>query len=259
MMVARHPFGAAARHAAAAALLLILTVPGAARSDAILPPLTGQVVDRAGMLGAENIARLTDRLAAWEAASGDRIVVLTVPWLGGMAIDAFGDALLSRWHLDESGQGKIAIVVIAAGDRQAYIAASADQAGSLSVEDRTAIVDNVILPHIRNHDTIGGIMAGAQALVDVENGGALPPPVKEDRPGLLRAWHLDFFLPLLFLLVIWSLPAIIADMGRPRRRRYDLRAPRRGDLSYISFSHDGGYGHGHADGGHGGGDSSGHG
>ena len=81
--------------------------------EAGFPALSGRVVDRAELLDAATEARLTQLLASYEQASGNQLVVVTVPGLQGRSIEEFGVELGRRWGIgqgferffDESGGG----------------------------------------------------------------------------------------------------------------------------------------------------------
>ena len=71
-------------------LALLLWAGSLFAQQAELPALTGRVVDRAELLDTQAEARLTSMLAAHEQATGEQVVVVTVPDLGGRSIEEFG-------------------------------------------------------------------------------------------------------------------------------------------------------------------------
>ena len=93
--------------AAALALLLMLLMPAGARAaDPTFPPLTGRVVDAAGILSAETKARLDAMLADRERASGDQLVVATVPSLQGDTIEDYGVRLGRAWGIGQKDRNR---------------------------------------------------------------------------------------------------------------------------------------------------------
>ena len=70
-------------------LLLIFASPALA-SEPKFPPLTGRVVDDAGVLSSSTQSDLTDMLAAHERATGEQVVVVTLKSLQGYPIEDYG-------------------------------------------------------------------------------------------------------------------------------------------------------------------------
>ena len=85
----------------ACALLLLLATMAAA-AEPVWPRLSGRVVDGAGVLSQAARDSLTEKLAARERATGDQMVVATVPSLQGLSVEEFRQALsgirIVAWH-----------------------------------------------------------------------------------------------------------------------------------------------------------------
>src|SRR5262245_44208636 len=93
------PAMAAWRRVLAAALTLVaLAAPAAAQN---FPPLTGRVVDAAGVLDAGARAMLTQKLAALEQQTSDQVVVATVGSLQGLPIEVYANRLFRAWRLGQ--------------------------------------------------------------------------------------------------------------------------------------------------------------
>ena len=80
-------------------LLLVLSGlgslwPMASSADPQLPPLTGRVVDQAGVLDDSTVRQLNGELAQYEAKTSTQIVVVTLSDLQGYPIEQWGLALL---------------------------------------------------------------------------------------------------------------------------------------------------------------------
>ena len=78
------------RHACALALLLLLVSGRAVAADLKFPPLTGRVVDSAGVLSPATISHLDAMLAQHEHTSGEQVVVATLDSLQGDTIEDYG-------------------------------------------------------------------------------------------------------------------------------------------------------------------------
>ncbi|WP_421732044.1 TPM domain-containing protein [Brevundimonas sp.] len=77
-----------------------------AQSKIDFPPLTGRVVDQAGLLDPATEQALTEKLAALEAATTDQLVVVTVSSLQDQEIEDYGYQLGSRLGHRSEGKGQ---------------------------------------------------------------------------------------------------------------------------------------------------------
>lgn len=82
-----------------------------------VPPLTGRVVDRAGVFGA-GASRVEAAVLALENASGGQMAVLTVPTLDGEPIEDFSIRVAEAWKIGRKGKDNGAILVIVPDDRE---------------------------------------------------------------------------------------------------------------------------------------------
>ena len=110
-------------HSAACALLLLLLILAspALAAEPKFPPLTGRVVDDAGMLSASTQSELTDMLAAHERATGEQVVVVTLASLQGYTIEDFGYQLGRYWGIGQKGKNTGAILIVAPKEHKVRI------------------------------------------------------------------------------------------------------------------------------------------
>ena len=101
----RRPTGVAA-WLIALAVVLLFAVPAMAQSKIDFPPLTGRVVDQAGLLDPATEQALTEKLAALEAATTDQLVVVTVSSLQDQEIEDYGLSAGSRLGHRSEGKGQ---------------------------------------------------------------------------------------------------------------------------------------------------------
>lgn len=114
-----------------------------------LPPLTGRVVDRADILGAEAEAALTERLAALEKETSDQLVVVTVDSLGGEPIEKLGLRLGNGWGVGQEGLANGVLLIVAPADRRARIEVGRGLEGLLTDERAQNIMDEKVVPACR--------------------------------------------------------------------------------------------------------------
>ncbi|MBE7374930.1 TPM domain-containing protein [Pseudomonas lopnurensis] len=210
---------------------LLVCATGASAQQAGLPALSGRVVDQAELLDAQAEARLTSLLAAHEQASGEQLVVVTVPDLQGRSIEEFGVELGRSWGIGQKGEDNGALLIVARDDRKIRIEVGYGLEGRLTDAQSSVIINRIIAPAFQRGDFTAGITEGAAAMIKVLGGDPLPPelrpvmPMGQQQPGGLGI--LGFFLMLVAIFVIGGgrggrgggrrallLGALLGGMGR---------------------------------------------
>jgi uncharacterized protein len=193
------------------------------------PELSGRVVDQADLLPPEQEAELTQRLASLEQASSRQLVVVTIPSLEGYEIEDYGYRLGRHWGIGQEGANNGAILLVAPNERRVRIEVGYGLEGILTDALSSQIINGQILPRFRSNDVPGGIMAGADALIQQLQA---PPEAAEQRA--LEAAQAEqggsddggSIFPLIFWLIVLAvifIPMLIRGLGgrkyRGRRRR----------------------------------------
>lgn len=175
MPLARTPLpkGASSRarrggHALMVALLLVLSSFGAAWA-LTFPPLTGRVVDAAGVLDPAVRAQLDGLLAAQEEKATDQFVVATVPSLEGTSIEDYGNELFRAWQLGQAKKNNGVLLLVAPHERKVRIEVGYGLEGILTDAVASTIIRNAIVPAFKAGDMSGGVLKGAQAVLEVLN------------------------------------------------------------------------------------------
>jgi len=212
--------------AAALLLLLLILASSALASQPKFPPLTGRVVDDAGVLSASTQSQLTDMLAAHEAATGEQVVVVTLDSLQGYTIEDYGYQLGRYWGIGQKGKNTGAILIVAPKEHKVRIEVGYGLEGTLTDAISATIIQNYILPSFKRGDFDAGVMAGTKSILSVLGGNSpdtgqpesSAPAVPYQPPrGVQIAIILGFFLfPLLVFSVIVF--AMISSVGN--RSRY---------------------------------------
>jgi uncharacterized protein len=151
-----------------AVLLLFATAVGAA--EPVFPPLTGRVVDEAGILSPQTRQRLDALLAQHEQSHGQQVVVVTLKSLQGYSIEDFGYQLGRHWGIGEKDKNTGALLVVAPNERKVRIEAGYGLEGQLTDAQSRSIIEGIILPAFRQGDFNGGVLDGATAIVRVLGG-----------------------------------------------------------------------------------------
>lgn len=149
------------------ALLLLAALWGTLAVAAVpaFPPLSGRVVDGAGVIPANTAAALTDKLATLEAQTGIQLVVATVPSLGDVPIEDYGYQLGRAWGIGQKGKNTGAILLVAPNDRKVRVEVGYGLEPVLTDALSSVIIQTAIIPAFRKGDIPGGIVAGTDAII----------------------------------------------------------------------------------------------
>ncbi|MFC3607558.1 TPM domain-containing protein [Stutzerimonas tarimensis] len=181
-----------------------------------LPALTGRVVDSAELLEPPTEARLTQMLAAHEGATGEQLVVVTVPDLQGGSIEEFGIALGREWGIGQEGEDNGALLIVARDDRRVRIEVGYGLEGRLTDAQASVIINRIIVPAFQQGEFERGIVEATEAMIQVLGGEPLAgpgmQPVMPMRGEQPAAW------PALLLLVMIVL-SFLSFGGRGGGRR----------------------------------------
>ena len=149
---------------------LALLVAGAATigtaSAQTFPKFTGFVVDAANVIPDDQEAALAKRLDALQKATGNQLVVATIPSLEGYPIEDYGYRLLRGWSVGLKDINNGAILIVAPADRKVRIEVGYGLEPVLTDAFASGIVNQQILPRFKAGDKPGGIVAGANAVAD---------------------------------------------------------------------------------------------
>jgi uncharacterized protein len=211
---------------AVAAVCVALLLVSGANAQPKFPPLTGRVVDEAGLLTEQDRRALDDELKALEDKSTDQVVVLTIRSLQGYEIEDFGYRLGRAWQIGQKGKNNGAVLIVAPNERKVRIEVGRGLEPELTDLLTKLIIENAILPAFRRGDFAGGIKAGVHDIRDVLLGDAEAVKARA-RSGAKRSSgdgeavalaFLVFFVLLAFAMV-WMQTAQTAHPNRYRGYR----------------------------------------
>jgi uncharacterized protein len=132
-----------------------------------LPALTGRVVDDAHVLSRPAQGRLTRRLADLESKTSDQLVVVTLPSLGDVPIEAVGLRLGNGWAIGRKGLDNGALLIVAPHDRKVRIEVGCGLEGLLTDARAAAIIQQKLIPLFRTGNYDGAAEAGVAAIADI--------------------------------------------------------------------------------------------
>ena len=129
------------------------------------PAFTGYVVDAAHILPPTTVAALTDKLAAYQKATGGQLIVATVPSLGDVPIEDYGYQLGRAWGVGQKGKNTGAILIVAPTDRKVRIEVGYGLEPILTDALTNVIINEKIVPEFRKGDIGTGVSAGVDAIL----------------------------------------------------------------------------------------------
>lgn len=185
---------------------------GLVLAAASVPPLTGPVVDRAGVISAPDQARLDALARAARSSHGGRgpqLAFLVVPSLEGEPIEEYSIRVAEKWQLGGAQEDNGVLFVVAVRDRKMRIEVGNGVEGELTDLESGRILRETLAPAFREGQYGQGIYAGAtralHALGFTGEGIPGPEAYRQTRtrsrgvhPGALIFFLLPFFLLRLF-------------------------------------------------------------
>ena len=182
-------------------VLLVCLVSGLACA-LDFPPLTGRVVDQAGVIPVSARETLETKLKDVEDKSGIQLVVATVKSLQGGDIETYANELFRAWKLGEAKKNNGVLLLVAPTERKVRIEVGYGLEGTLTDALSQVIIASAIVPRFKANDYSGGIERGVDGIIsvlttDAEEWHAKTRVRSEDQQSLF-----DVLFPLLLLLVV---------------------------------------------------------
>lgn len=189
-----------------------------AQADLTFPPLTGRVVDTAGMIDGPSKEHLEQMLRAHEELTTEQVVVVTLPDLQGSSIEDYGYQLGRHWGIGQKGKDNGALLVVARDERKVRIEVGYGLEDRLTDAQSSVIINQIITPAFRQGDFVGGISKGAEAMVQVLGGDPLAEPAVGATGSAAASEDegVDWKVTLLFLVLFVVISYISARSGRGR-------------------------------------------
>ncbi|MDU9390441.1 TPM domain-containing protein [Pseudomonas sp. zfem002] len=186
-------------------LLALLCAALAVRAEVVFPLLSGRVVDDANLLDGQTRNQLTQMLQAHEQASGEQVVVVTVPDLQGLEIEDYGYQLGRHWGIGQKGKDNGALLIVAPQQRKLRIEVGYGLEERLTDAQSSVIINRIILPAFKRGEYSQGIVQGTAAMLQVLGGNPLAQPSalsasqQEGEPPSL--WMIGLFIVLVVVVL----------------------------------------------------------
>jgi uncharacterized protein len=164
------------------ALLAVLATVSIAQ-EADIPYLTGRITDNAQILSEETNKSLSESLKAHEERTTNQIAILTVPTLNGESIEDYADRVFKEWKLGQKAKDNGILMVVVPNDRRMRIEVGYGLEGTMTDLTAGRIIRNIMTPKFKKGDYNGGIADGAQAIIEVLEGGKVQETAGAGNPG----------------------------------------------------------------------------
>jgi len=201
-----------------AALLLLLPFAALAQS---FPPLTGRVVDAAGLLTPNERTALEAKLKAHEDKTTDQVVVATVRSLDGLTIEDYGNRLFRQWKLGQADKNNGALLLVAPTERKVRIEVGYGLEGALTDALSKVIITTAVAPQFQKGNFAGGIDAGVDAVLSILTGDAEEwhrrAEIREDETSAIDPMVAFVIMVILFIVISRMMSGGPRGMRRARR------------------------------------------
>ena len=173
------------------------------------PPLTGRVVDQAGIVSPVIKNDVEAKSKTLEEKSGIQLVVATVKTLEGSDVETYANQLFRFWKLGEAQKNNGVLLLVAPTEHKVRIEVGYGLEGTLTDALSSVIISSAIVPRFKAGDYSGGIERGVDGIISVLSGDTADwqPKVnvrKEDASS-----DFDKLFPILFvailIFIIWYL------------------------------------------------------
>ncbi len=137
-----------------------------------LPPKPAHyVTDNAGILGDARVSALNEKLAQFERATSNQVLVYVDRDLPpDTTIEEMGAEAIRKWGVGQKGKDNGAILFVFTGPKKMRIEVGYGLESTLTDAKSKRITNEVMKPLMKGGDLAGGIEAGAGAMLDVIRG-----------------------------------------------------------------------------------------
>ena len=122
------------------------------------------VVDAAGILNANEIANLEQKLVALDDSSSNQISVVIIPTLDGSAIDDYANKLFRAWGIGDAKKNNGVLLLIALNERKIRVEVGYGLEGAITDVQSKSIIDNDLQPAFVKKAYYDGINAAIDNL-----------------------------------------------------------------------------------------------
>ncbi len=151
-------------------LLLFLSICTALRGQNLPEKPNKLVNDYTNTLSQAEIARLEQKLVAFDDSTSTQIAVVLIKSLEGFDIADYGVRLAEKWGIGGSENDNGVLLLAAIGDRKVTIQTGYGVEGALPDAIARRIIENEITPNFRTGSYFAGLDEGTSAIISYTKG-----------------------------------------------------------------------------------------
>ena len=203
-----------ARRGVLSAALPVLLVLAAGAVALDVPPLTGRVVDRAGLLTAVDAGRVEQAIRALEQRTGGQMAVLILPSLQGDALEPFSIRVAEAWKIGRKAKDDGAILIVSRDDRKIRLEIGYGWEGSIN-DARAGDIIRDMGPFFRGARYADGIVYAVAKVRQFVTGeaGVLPTP-PQGSPHRSDSVEVPLIVIIVAIVIILLLVLVMGRFGR---------------------------------------------
>jgi uncharacterized protein len=170
------------------------------------------MTDLAGMLGRSAADDIESQLVLLWQDTGAQFAVVTVPDLGGDAIEDYSVRLFEAWGIGETGKDNGLLLLIAAEEREMKFETGYGLEGELPDSFLGKVIDQALVPKFKAGDPAAGIKASITMVSDRLKGRAGEGPGADESSESIG----EIAAVIVFLIIVMAIIAISSRRRGPR-------------------------------------------
>jgi uncharacterized protein len=187
------------------------------RAEFKVPALSGPVVDGGAMLSEEGSSQIAAAIRRIQDSGGSQYAVLTVPDLGGEAIEAASIKVTDAWKLGAKGKDNGVLIMISRDDHRIRIEVGQGLEGDLTDAYTSRVIRHTLAPLLRQGNADQAVAQALAQLVQKSDPGlagqsGLPAP--GDSGGAVGGF--GFLFMIIFILIFMVLRILSGFTGHGR-------------------------------------------
>lgn len=201
-----------------------------------IPALNSPVVDKAGLLAAQQSSLLEKKIRAIHKQGGPQLQILILESLQGFPIEQYSIAVAEAWKIGSKNKGDGVIILMSKEDREVRIEVGQGVEGELTDVESHQIIQYAMIPEFKRGKFAKGFenavdaVAGEFGMESYDANGLTPP---KDLAKIRRSKKQMVSLLLPLIIFFATFPVIIKLLGKNPLIRSAVGAAYMGALTFF--------------------------